>query len=676
MNMNRRLVETFLVVGLALFAFHAGFFQISCVDVGFHVRTGELVLEQGGIPTQNTFSFAQPEQPWLLHQWAPGVVWYLVWRHGGVIGLIVFKALLGVAIILIVWLAARRASFAASGLSGWTWALWASTAAVMMARQRFFERPFMFSALLLALLVLLGRAWRGKRWWEWLGLPLFMALWANVHAGVAYGFLLLVAWCVGEWAEAAGTWWRARAADAKAGPSISVGRLIVRPVGILLAVAAALISVWLVNPNGPRLLLLPLIYFLNPFWKDLIMEFHPPAGGTTAWLYAWLGLTVLFQAWHWRRLRLGLLIPALVFGVLALRTQRAVLMFVVTATPLLAALLADTFGERRPELSRRISVLALPLVWLALTLGPVRHDPTYRYGVGVYSGYHPRPLFTFMREHVPRQRIYNDMRYGGGLLLWLYPDFRPFIDGRCEAYSLEFWRDVYVPVSLGEASWKPVFERYDIHGALVPLPVDPATLGLAPVLLAHPEWVLVAFDDRTMFFLERTEQNAAAIERLEFHLLQPGDWNLANVTPETAVQAVAEAERAVALAPNGIFSQTALAKATMLARQYDRACELWRTLTAGGRAGPNYWRDYGYCLFMARRYDEAGEVYAHMIKKDLAPAFAWYMRHSLALRVGDKRAAAQALDYALELAPAEPIYRAAKQALAAGAPAATDPADN
>ena len=122
MNMNRRLVETFLVVGLALFAFHAGFFQISCVDVGFHVRTGELVLEQGGIPTQNTFSFAQPEQPWLLHQWAPGVVWYLVWRHGGVIGLIVFKALLGVAIILIVWLAARRASFAASGLSGWTWA--------------------------------------------------------------------------------------------------------------------------------------------------------------------------------------------------------------------------------------------------------------------------------------------------------------------------------------------------------------------------------------------------------------------------------------------------------------------------------------------------------------------------------------------------------------------------
>jgi len=42
-----------LLLGLALFAFDCAFFHLTCVDIGFHVRTGELVVQNGAIPSVN-----------------------------------------------------------------------------------------------------------------------------------------------------------------------------------------------------------------------------------------------------------------------------------------------------------------------------------------------------------------------------------------------------------------------------------------------------------------------------------------------------------------------------------------------------------------------------------------------------------------------------------------------
>ncbi|NOY80565.1 MAG: hypothetical protein GXP31_06125 [Kiritimatiellaeota bacterium] len=495
-----------LVCGFLIFVFLCGFFRISCVDIGFHIRTGQLVLEQGRIPSRNTFSFTQPNHPWLLHQWAPGVVFYQVWRLAGVPGLVLFRTLLGTAVFGLVFLTARSCTERA-----WTPVLWAGTAGVLLARSRLFARPFLFSAFFLALLAYLCTRHRGKRRFELVLLPVFMAVWANIHVGVVYGFIYLGTLIGAEWIE----WGRARYLD-RHGSDGGVGPLPRQLfAGLLLSAAAAVLSVQAVNPSGAELLLLPLVYYFNPFWKNLIVEFLPPSGGQAVFFYCFVGATLLLQFLVRRRVRLKLFLPFLVFAFGAARTQRVLLPFVVLAVPCMADLAARAAPVRRVLAWRSVGLWLLPALWFGLYVGTVRSDKVLQPGIGVYRGFYPLEIFDFMRAEVPRQHVYNDMRYGGGMLWWLYPDFRPFIDGRFEAYSLEFWRDVYGPVSRGQSLWPDVFRKYNIHGALLAVVNETEANSLGRQLYASPAWALVAFDDRTLLFLERTESSRHRTQRIQ-----------------------------------------------------------------------------------------------------------------------------------------------------------------
>ncbi|MCK4423558.1 MAG: hypothetical protein KAV18_05755, partial [Candidatus Omnitrophica bacterium] len=184
-NLPGKLQILFLALFI-IFAFQCGFFYVSCVDIGFHLRTGELLFNQQRIPEINTFSFTQPRQLWFLHQWFPAAIYYVIFKAGGLTGLIAFKALLGVIIFLVIWLSSRNETGSRS-----FWPFWAASLSIMIARIRFFERPYMFSCIFLALLFYCLRKYKGSRLWEWLFLPVMMALWANTHIGVIYGFVLL-----------------------------------------------------------------------------------------------------------------------------------------------------------------------------------------------------------------------------------------------------------------------------------------------------------------------------------------------------------------------------------------------------------------------------------------------------------------------------------------------------
>src|ERR1043166_3614556 len=66
-----------------LFLLNAAWSHVSDVDVGFHIRTGELVLQTHSIPSTNTFSYTFPDHPWLLHQWLPTILIYAINQLGG-----------------------------------------------------------------------------------------------------------------------------------------------------------------------------------------------------------------------------------------------------------------------------------------------------------------------------------------------------------------------------------------------------------------------------------------------------------------------------------------------------------------------------------------------------------------------------------------------------------------
>ena len=42
-------------------------------DAGWHIRTGELILETGRLPRTDPFSFTKAGQPWIAWEWAADV---------------------------------------------------------------------------------------------------------------------------------------------------------------------------------------------------------------------------------------------------------------------------------------------------------------------------------------------------------------------------------------------------------------------------------------------------------------------------------------------------------------------------------------------------------------------------------------------------------------------------
>jgi hypothetical protein len=664
-SLNR--TEWLLPVGLAIFGFLSAYFHVSDVDVGYHMRTAEHILEGNGIPTTNTFSQTTPDQPWLLHQWLGALIFYLPYHAGGVHLLILCKALIVAVLVLLVWAAARRWSGCHS-----FWPLWTVTLGVMIARSRFFERPDLFSALFCAALVLLDSRWDRDRRWQWLGMPLLMMVWANVHAGVIYGMALLGAWIAGEWiAQAVRAISESRRGDITfiaATLGQTARPLAIRPLGFLLALAAAVASVQLINPNGAKVLWFPVAQFGSDFWQSIILEYRPPSWDAHRLFYLTLAGMGILQVLTFRRVEPRLLIASAGMAYLACTAQRSILFFVVVAMPHAASMLELALAGTRDRLRLCHRVL-LPITWCGLVFFGFLADRTMVFGPGYFRPYYPLEIYRFLSEKVPSQNLFNEMRYGGSMLWWLHPQFKPFIDGRGDAYSIEFWESDYLPVIDVQPEWPAILARHDIRGVLLPIPMDRRVPRLAAALRNSPDWALVAFNDYTLLFLKRTNPNEELIARHEFRVIWPGDWSFAALDdPNLREAAAMEARRAVEFSPDCVYALTALARAFFVQERYDQAASLLEVLVNEFEVGENYFRDYGFALFQLERLDEADRVFNGMIRRQMLTGFASYMRYHIAIRQNRPGDARQHLSEAVRADPTNEEYRAAVQLMNATSP--------
>ena len=152
-------------------------------DMWWHLRTGETIL-QHSIPRQDVFSFTVPNNAWITHEWLSQVVMWLIYRAGGLPGLILVFALL---ITLTFWLLYRVCA-GRPYLAAFVVLLSAFASAIVWG-----ARPQIFNLLLTAVFVhLIERVRSGELAprWLWL-LPPLTALWANLHSGYMLGVILL-----------------------------------------------------------------------------------------------------------------------------------------------------------------------------------------------------------------------------------------------------------------------------------------------------------------------------------------------------------------------------------------------------------------------------------------------------------------------------------------------------
>jgi hypothetical protein len=321
----------------------------SAIDLAYHVKAGELMVEQGAVLRTDVFAWPTAGRSWVDQNWGAQVLLYAIWRVGGFPLLAVSSALCTVAAWGLVAAACRRrmASLrlvAAAVLAGY-----------LAAAPAFSARPQMFSVLLFAIEVHLLEVARTRPRIA-LVIPLLMPLWANLHGAFVVGLGLLAIEVI------AAAWRRDRP-----------GALRFLVVGVLSAIGL------LANPWGAGVLAYAALLPANRVVTGMVTEWAPASlrDPTGAMLMAAIGILVIAMA----RSRAHAHVPeqvlrmALLAG-LALWAVRASVWFGL-ALPVAICALTRERAPRPADADRGVPlasglVLAALAIALAVALPPVR----------------------------------------------------------------------------------------------------------------------------------------------------------------------------------------------------------------------------------------------------------------------------------------------------------------
>ncbi len=411
-------------------------------DMWWHLSAGREMLARGEILTRDVFSFTRFGAPWTNAFWLSDIGMYLLWRGGGFPALSLMMALLAAMTMAVVHRQMVGPPILRAGIL---------VLATLAAAPAWSPRPQLLSYLFLAVLDGMLARWReGAPRRFWLLIPLF-ALWANLHGGFVWGFLLLVAVLAGETVDRL-----TRRGDGLTGRDL-------RNLAVFTLLAAGAV---LLNPNGPALWRLP-FYTVSVSLRIqewLSPDFHRPDFHPMLWL---LFLLTVGLARTRERPDLGSLFKALGFAYMAFVSVRAVAVYAIVTAPLvtraLAGMLSPSLADRLQEkgsLSPTLRHLLNGGIIFALGVAVLARAVVLSSPARVERSY-PTAAVAYLREHRPPGPLFNSYNWGG-YLLWTLPEYPVFVDGRADLYGDDILSQWWQVVNGEEAGWD-VLERWNVR---------------------------------------------------------------------------------------------------------------------------------------------------------------------------------------------------------------------
>ncbi|MDQ2901172.1 MAG: hypothetical protein M3Y07_15445 [Acidobacteriota bacterium] len=435
-------------------------------DTGWHIRTGEFILDTGSVPFRDLFSFSRAGAEWFSWEWLTDVCFAEVHRLAGLKGVVLVS---GIAIAACVTVLFRHMIWRGANVMA---ALVVTLLAMDASNLHYLARPHVFTLLLLAVsawIVDLDR--RRETPWLW-GLVPIAALWANLHGGFLALFVLL-----------GGLMLDALAANR---------RRLWRYACITFACAAAT----LLNPYGWRLHAHIARYLTSDWILRSVAEFQSPAFRSEGLIYfeimllAGLALTTVLVTK--KRYYEALLL--LFWSQAALRSVRHVPLYVLVGAPILASegtvlwnrlvafrdrrsilgILRDVFDDF-PRHCRRTSPWPVVLC-VILALGWFAQDwpkdfPDVKFPVAALERNYALLSGSLREKTRDHARLLTSDQWGDYLIYRIYPyrrAFGVFIDGRSDFYGERIGKD-YLDLMNAQAGWRGIMKRYDFNVALVPV---------------------------------------------------------------------------------------------------------------------------------------------------------------------------------------------------------------
>jgi hypothetical protein len=472
-----------LLLWLVLFTIHSdgwlGLLQDS--NTGYHIRTGDFILQHKGLPHGDIFSFTNPGQVWYAWEWLSAVLFSLAYSLAGMKGLVILAGtVIALANVILLRHMIWRGANALVVIVILNLAVGASSL-------HYLARPHVFTFLfLVAGLWLLDSDRRRPSARIWLLAPL-TTLWVNLHGGFLAMLVCLGIVAFGSALE--GSWAAARR---------------------YALVAAACLAASGVNPYGYSVHVHAVRYLSEKWLVDLVREFQSVRFGSPEALYfevlLFAGVALSFWLVSRRQVASALLILAWAHA--AVTSARHIPIFVFVVSPLLArevTLLWDRWVRFAkpgsvPSVLNALATahtagLARNSVWapifvLCLALLPLG----WNWPVDFPEGRYPAAAVRNHAELISGSRIFTTDDWADYLTFHFYPRQKIFVDGRSDFFGKEM-SEQYVQILKGHYGWDVLMKRYDFDAALIP-----TQSAVASLLRLSPDWRVISEDGQAILF--------------------------------------------------------------------------------------------------------------------------------------------------------------------------------
>ena len=479
--------------------------------IGWHIRTGQHILQTRSIPHVDSFSSVTQGEPWFAWEWLYDVVVGFLESAWALNGPVWFTAIVIAAVFA--WLFRLVLSRGADLFVALVLVLLAMSASTI----HFLVRPHVLSWLFTLVWFWIldstehdslgGIHHQNRRLWV---LPVVMLVWVNVHGGFLLGFALLsIYWLGGFW-----TWWQTNESRLEESlQKIAMGKRIrdLTLVGIVSLFAS------LLNPYGWKLHEHIYGYLSNRFLMDHIDEFQSPNFHGVAQRCFLLLLLLVVGALivRGRQVRLSQALTVLLAVYAGLYASRnipvASILLTMIAAPLFPGIRGlQGFAGRMAKIESRLKGHLWPLVAVLVTGVLVANHGRIGSNQLVNGHFDPNRMpvqaVLFVQDRHAICPIFSPDYWGGYLIYELYPHNRVVIDDRHDLYGERFLRS-YLTTMHVEPGWENFLR---VHGECMLLPRKSA---LAAILAKTAEWQTVHSDDVAIVFMPAPTEKTADSDR-------------------------------------------------------------------------------------------------------------------------------------------------------------------
>lgn len=485
-------------------------------STGWHLVTGQYIIENLRIPHRDLISYTFPTKPWVPYEWLFDVVAALLVKFGGLKLLALAAAAAIAGLFLALYEDMRRTG------CYWLIALTLTVIGALACLPHWLARPHLFTLFGVYMVSRTLEAFHCNRLTAprtIVTLGLTTLVWSNAHPGFLFGFAIMMIYLASEAVSAVVL---SKGDEARSAASRAA---------TLLAAAAVMTGVALGNLNGLALYSYIANYLRQTSVLRLMTEVQPP---TFQGQFYSTSLELLFAslavglATSRRRPWLGQLLVMLAFAHLALAHVYTVELFVVVSLPVIAGLFAESdlsalTGSSRPGHTAWLTPLArgwqdaaerfnavesrctmhlapiTVVAVLAISCIAAGRIPGVRPLVASQFSPKTKPTATLdfiERARLPWNRGFNLDNWGG--YIRYRAGQRVFIDDRLDFYGQEFYLR-YMQMINAQAEWRRLLDDYHIQWVLTPKD----TL-LAARLAKEPDWQLKAQDPAAYLFVRGT----------------------------------------------------------------------------------------------------------------------------------------------------------------------------